>query len=200
MWATVWSIPVAGFRLLVALVWTGMCYLPLEIANLVLSPWPRQRAAAQAFALRVWSRVLLAVLGARLERSGARPRPPFVLVSNHLSYLDIPLLAETGLDATVVNIALPKIQEDLEFSYEGLAWVVNGYVLMAGGFLLLGGRLADMFGRRRVFLIGVLLFGVASAVCGKVRSDAGPSGFPSGFGVMKKRQARLPLAASYAET
>lgn len=100
MWATVWNRTVAGFRsgfrLLAVLAWTGICYLPLEMANLVLSPWPRRRAAAQAFTLRVWSRALLAVLGARLERAGARPRPPFVLVSNHLSYLDIPLLAETG--------------------------------------------------------------------------------------------------------
>jgi MFS family permease len=50
------------------------------------------------------------------------------------------------LDMTIVNIALPKIREDLGFSAVGLAWVVNGYVLMAGGFLLLGGRLADIYG------------------------------------------------------
>ena len=70
------------------------------------------------------------------------------------------------MDVTVVNIALPNIQDDLDFSYEGLAWVVNAYVLTAGGFLLLGGRLADMFGRRRVFMLGVLIFGLSSAVCG----------------------------------
>src|SRR4051812_1994428 len=69
------------------------------------------------------------------------------------------------LDVTVVNVALPKIQHDLDFSREGLAWVVNGFVLMAGGLLLLGGRLSDMFGCRRLFLIGVLIFGVASIVC-----------------------------------
>src|SRR3954453_24180614 len=66
------------------------------------------------------------------------------------------------LDVTVVNVALPHIQQDLGFSRSGLAWVVNGYVLMAGGFLLLGGRLADMLGRRRLFLTGVALFAVAS--------------------------------------
>jgi EmrB/QacA subfamily drug resistance transporter len=70
------------------------------------------------------------------------------------------------LDITVVNVALPRIQHDLGFSQSGLAWVVNGYVLMAGGLLLLGGRLADILGRRRVFLLGVAVFAVASASCG----------------------------------
>src|SRR6059058_3281102 len=70
------------------------------------------------------------------------------------------------LDVTVVNVALPRMQQDLGFSRAGLAWVVNGYVLMAGGLLLLGGRMADMFGRRRLFLLGVGLFAVASAACG----------------------------------
>jgi EmrB/QacA subfamily drug resistance transporter len=70
------------------------------------------------------------------------------------------------LDITVVNVALPHIQASLGFSASGLAWVVNGYVVTAGGLLLLGGRLADIVGRRRMFLIGVLLFAVASATCG----------------------------------
>lgn len=70
------------------------------------------------------------------------------------------------LDVTVVNVALPDIKTDLGFSQPGLSWVVNGYVLMAGGLLLLGGRLADVFGRKRLFLIGVAIFAVASATCG----------------------------------
>jgi EmrB/QacA subfamily drug resistance transporter len=70
------------------------------------------------------------------------------------------------LDITVVNVALPRIQHDLGFSRPGLAWVVNGYVLMAGGLLLLGGRMADYLGRRRLFLIGVCVFAIASAACG----------------------------------
>jgi EmrB/QacA subfamily drug resistance transporter len=70
------------------------------------------------------------------------------------------------MDVTVVTVALPKIQEGLGFSQASLTWVINGYVLTAGGFLLLGGRLSDLFGRRRLFLIGVLVFGVASAACG----------------------------------
>ena len=70
------------------------------------------------------------------------------------------------LDVTVVNVALPRVQHDLGFSRPGLAWVVNGYVLMAGGLLLLGGRMADIIGRRRLFLVGVSVFAVASAACG----------------------------------
>ncbi|WP_433259966.1 MFS transporter [Actinosynnema sp. CS-041913] len=70
------------------------------------------------------------------------------------------------LDVTVVNVALPRIQQELGFSPAGLAWVVNGYVIMAGGLLLLGGRIADIYGRRRMFMVGVALFALASAVCG----------------------------------
>src|SRR5215469_6457199 len=76
------------------------------------------------------------------------------------------------LDVTVVTVALPRIQHDLHFSHAGLAWVINGYVLTAGGFLLLGGRLSDMFGRRRLFLAGVLVFGAASAACGAAVSSS----------------------------
>lgn len=70
------------------------------------------------------------------------------------------------LDITVVNVALPSIKNDLGFSQSGLAWVVNAYTLMAGGLLLLGGRLSDILGRRRLFLIGVAIFAVASLTCG----------------------------------
>ncbi|AXK34409.1 MFS transporter [Streptomyces armeniacus] len=70
------------------------------------------------------------------------------------------------LDDTVVNVALPHIRDDLGFSAAGLAWVVNAYFLAFGGLLLLSGRAADLLGRRRVFLCGVALFGVASLACG----------------------------------
>src|SRR5580704_4378010 len=70
------------------------------------------------------------------------------------------------LDITVVNVALSHIQSDLGFSRPGLAWVVDGYVLTAGGLLLLGGRLGDLLGRRRMFLIGVAVFAIASATSG----------------------------------
>src|SRR3954453_1181638 len=70
------------------------------------------------------------------------------------------------LDTTIVNVALPSIREDLGFSETSLAWVVNAYVLTFGGFMLLGGRLGDLFGQRRLFLAGLALFTVASLACG----------------------------------
>src|SRR5512142_3402867 len=70
------------------------------------------------------------------------------------------------LDVTVVNVALPAIQHDLHFSQTSLAWVVNAYLLTFGGFLLLGGRLGDLFGQRRLFVAGVALFTLASLGCG----------------------------------
>jgi EmrB/QacA subfamily drug resistance transporter len=70
------------------------------------------------------------------------------------------------LDGTIVNVALPSIRDDLGFSETSLAWVVNGYLLTFGGFLLLGGRLGDLFGQRRMFLIGIALFTAASLACG----------------------------------
>jgi len=70
------------------------------------------------------------------------------------------------LDTTIVNVALPSIKADLKFSETSLAWVVNAYMLTFGGFLLLGGRLGDLFGHRRFFLIGIVLFTLASLACG----------------------------------
>jgi EmrB/QacA subfamily drug resistance transporter len=70
------------------------------------------------------------------------------------------------LDSTIVNVALPSIREDLGFSQTSLAWVVNAYLLTFGGFLLLSGRLGDIYGHRRLFLIGIALFTVASIACG----------------------------------
>ncbi|MEW6583744.1 MAG: DHA2 family efflux MFS transporter permease subunit, partial [Actinomycetota bacterium] len=70
------------------------------------------------------------------------------------------------LDTTIVNVALPSIREDLGFSETSLAWVVNAYMLTFGGFLLLGGRLGDLFGHRRLFVGGIALFTVASLACG----------------------------------
>jgi EmrB/QacA subfamily drug resistance transporter len=70
------------------------------------------------------------------------------------------------LDVTIVGVALPSIREDLGFSEESLAWVVNAYLLTFGGFLLLGGRLGDIVGHRRMFLAGISLFTAASVACG----------------------------------
>jgi EmrB/QacA subfamily drug resistance transporter len=70
------------------------------------------------------------------------------------------------LDVTIVNVALPDIQRDLGFSAAGLQWVISVYTLLFGGFLLLGGRAADLIGRRRMFIIGLVVFGVTSLVAG----------------------------------
>src|SRR5881227_4159606 len=70
------------------------------------------------------------------------------------------------LDTTIVNVALPSIRASLGFSETSLAWVVNAYMLTFGGFLLLGGRLGDLYGHRRVFLIGITGFTMASVACG----------------------------------
>ncbi|HEY0232518.1 MAG TPA: DHA2 family efflux MFS transporter permease subunit [Dokdonella sp.] len=70
------------------------------------------------------------------------------------------------LDTTIVNVALPSIRASLGFSEASLAWVVNAYLLTFGGFLLLGGRLGDLFGHRRIFLAGIVLFTLASLACG----------------------------------
>jgi len=75
------------------------------------------------------------------------------------------------LDTTIVNVALPSIREDLAFSQTSLVWVVNAYMLTFGGFLLLGGRLGDLYGNRRLFLLGIALFTLASAACGLAGSQ-----------------------------
>src|SRR6185503_15286381 len=75
------------------------------------------------------------------------------------------------LDATVVNVALPSIQDDLGFSASSLAWVVNAYLIAFGGLLLLAGRLGDLIGRRTVFLAGLTVFTVASFLCGVAQSQ-----------------------------
>src|SRR5687768_16776058 len=69
------------------------------------------------------------------------------------------------LDATIVNVALPTIQDDLGFSQNDLAWVVNAYLIAFGGLLLLSGRLGDLIGQRRIFLIGLGVFTAASLLC-----------------------------------
>src|ERR1700716_2608282 len=75
------------------------------------------------------------------------------------------------LDVTVVNVALPSIQSDLGFSKSSLAWVVNAYLIAFGGLLLLAGRFGDILGRKSVFMAGLLLFTVASLLCGVAQSQ-----------------------------
>jgi EmrB/QacA subfamily drug resistance transporter len=78
----------------------------------------------------------------------------------------------TILDVSIVNVALPSIAEDLKFSRENLQWIITAYAIAFGGFLLLGGRAADLLGRRRVFMVGVALFTIASLTCGLAQNEA----------------------------
>jgi len=98
------------------------------------------------------------------------PRPDKPTATNHRRWWGLTVLAVAQLmllvDTTVVNLALAPIQQDLHFTHLGLSWVINGYTLPFGGLLLLGGRIADALGRRRVFLAGLALFAVASAIGG----------------------------------
>jgi MFS family permease len=76
------------------------------------------------------------------------------------------------LDTTIVNVALPSIRADLGFTETSLVWVVNAYMLTFGGFLLLGGRLGDLYGHRRLFVVGIVLFTLASLGCGVAPTQA----------------------------
>ena len=75
------------------------------------------------------------------------------------------------VDGTIVNVALPSIQDDLGFSQSNLAWVVNAYLIAFGGLLLLAGRLGDLLGQRRIFLIGIAVFTVASVLCATAQTQ-----------------------------
>src|SRR5580765_3139923 len=81
------------------------------------------------------------------------------------------------LDIAIVNVALPAIKTDLHFAEENLQWVISAYAILFGGALLLGGRLADLLGRRRLFMAGLALFSVSSLLCGLAWSEASLIGF-----------------------
>src|ERR1041384_6294770 len=70
------------------------------------------------------------------------------------------------LDIAIVNVALPAIKGDLHFAQENLQWVISAYAILFGGVLLLGGRLADVYGRRRIFMAGLTIFSIGSFLCG----------------------------------
>src|SRR5207247_4931689 len=101
------------------------------------------------------------------------------------------------LDASILNIALPSIKSDLGFSQQSLQWVINGYILTYGGFLLLGGRMADLLGRRSVLFTGLLVFAGSSLVGGLAHSESLLIGarFAQGLGA-----ATLPPAAPSTPT
>ena len=100
------------------------------------------------------------------------------------------------LDATVVNVALPTIGTELDASVAGLQWIVNGYTLTLASLILIGGSLGDRFGRRRIFLVGVVWFAAASLLCGVGAHLRGTGGGPRAPGhrrrVAHARQPRDP--------
>lgn len=100
------------------------------------------------------------------EGSAARTRPGIVLA------ILVAFQLMVATDLTVANIAMPGIQESLGFSTVNLAWVINAYTLAFGGMLLLGGRIGDIFGRRRMFVVGVVVFTVASLLAGMATTPA----------------------------
>src|SRR5438045_5545560 len=99
------------------------------------------------------------------------------------------------LDVAIVNVALPSIRTDLNFSQESLQWVITAYAIMFGGVLLLGGRLADLLGRRRLFMIGLALFTVASLLDGLAWNESSLIGFRSlqGLGAALLSPAALSI-------
>jgi EmrB/QacA subfamily drug resistance transporter len=108
----------------------------------------------------------------------------------------------TILDIAIVNVALPSIQEDLGFSQENLQWVISAYALAFGGFLLLGGRSADLVGRRRIFMVGTLVFTIGSLLCGLAWSEESLIAFRAlqGLGAATLTPAALSiLVATFAE-
>jgi EmrB/QacA subfamily drug resistance transporter len=108
-----------------------------------------------------------------LARAAAGASPAPTRIVNKWLILVVVCLAQfvVVLDATIVNVALPSIQHGLHFTVDSLQWVVNGYTLTFGGFLLLGGRAADLLGRRRLFLIGLIVFSFASLLDGLAQNS-----------------------------
>jgi EmrB/QacA subfamily drug resistance transporter len=99
------------------------------------------------------------------------------------------------IDTTIVNVALPSIRADLHFSVQSLQWIASGYLLTYGGFLLLGGRAADLLGRRRLFVAGTALFGISSLACGLAGSEGALVGarLAQGLGAAMMTPAALSI-------
>src|SRR5947208_12297501 len=107
----------------------------------------------------------------------------------------------TVLDVSIVNVALPSIGKSLHFTEENLQWVITAYAITFGGFLLLGGRAADLLGRRRVFMVGLAIFTGASLACGLATSEAFLIVFRGvqGFGAAVVTPAALSIVSTTFE-
>ena len=125
-----------------------------------------------------------------------------MVVSDRRKWLALALLSAVQfmvvLDIAIVNVALPSIQVDLGFSQENLQWVISAYALVFGGFLLLGGRAADLLGRRRIFLVGTIVFTISSLLAGLAWSEASLIGARAfqGLGAAVITQAALSILST----
>src|SRR5215210_1605825 len=134
--------------------------------------------------------------------SVTRPKGAEMVATDRRKWLALALLATVQfmvvLDIAIVNVALPSIQVDLGFSQENLQWVISAYALVFGGFLLLGGRAADMLGRRRLFLAGIVVFTVGSLLAGLAWSEASLIGARAlqGFGAAIITPAALSILST----
>src|SRR5947208_14841081 len=122
---------------------------------------------------------------------GSRLGVAILLLLSLVQFMDI-------LDASILNIALPSIKNDLGFSQQSLQWVINGYILTYGGFLLLGGRMADLLGRRRVLVAGLIVFAGSSLVGGLAHTESLLIGarFAQGLGAAMLSPAALSTLTS----
>src|SRR5437588_7200924 len=124
----------------------------------------------------------------------AAPQPSFL--ATRRGKLTLALLASVAfldfVDASIVNVALPSIRRDLHFSVQGLQWIPSAYLLTYGGFMLLGGRAADLLGRRRVLVAGVIVIGISSLIGG----FAGSAGVLVGARLAQGLGAAMTLPAA----
>src|SRR5256886_11427074 len=144
------------------------------------SPWPAMQTSAR-LAVRRNSRRSLAFPFPRCRRHHARSHSrskeqPMNAAPDPMRWKALAVVCAaffmTILDVSIVTVALPSIGRSLHFTRDNLQWVVTAYAIAFGGFLLLGGRAADLLGRRRVFIFGVALFTIASLVCGLAQNEA----------------------------
>ena len=121
-----------------------------------------------------------------------------MVASDRRKWLALALLSAVQfmvvLDIAIVNVALPSIKVDLGFSQENLQWVISAYALLFGGFLLLGGRAADLLGRRRIFLVGVVVFTLSSFLAGLAWSEASLIGARTVIPFNGSGEAAAPVA------
>src|SRR5215216_242725 len=125
----------------------------------------KRESEARFMTAQSYPRLLPSDRGPAAASLSSRRGVAVLLLLSIVQFMDV-------LDASILNIALPSIKDELGFSQQSLQWVVNGYILTYGGFLLLGGRMADLLGRRLVLVTGLLVFAGSSLVGGLAHSES----------------------------